>query len=131
MRVILSKGLGGHALGVLMGLLAGLVSVAASAQSLSDFDWEAMSGESGEVQVQTHTDPFSSGVSAAEDLTVEDLQLTGIVYNDPNDAFALISGYLVQPGDMIAGYRVDGIEKDRVRLKRIDDIFILVLGGGI
>jgi hypothetical protein len=101
------------------------------AQALSDFDWEAFEGLGGGVKVQTHTDPFSTGVSAAEDLTVEDLQLTGIVYGSPEDAYALISGYLVQPGDLIAGYRVDSIETDRVRLKRIDDIFILVLGGGI
>ncbi|MFH1830837.1 MAG: hypothetical protein ABH871_08710 [Pseudomonadota bacterium] len=101
------------------------------AQSLSDFDWDGFTGVGTGQEVQTHTDPFSSGISAAEDLTVEDLQLTGIVYNNPNDAYALISGYLVQPGDLIAGYRVDAIEKDRVRLKRIDDVFILVLGGGI
>lgn len=101
------------------------------AQSLSELNWEGFQDAGGEEQVQSHTDPFSSGVSAVEDLSVEDLQLTGIVFNSPNDAFALISGYLVQPGDLIAGYRVDAIEEDRVRLKRINDIFILVLGGGI
>jgi hypothetical protein len=102
-----------------------------SAQSLSDFNWEGFQDIGGKERVQSHTDPFSSGISAAGDLSVEDLQLTGIVFHDPNDAFALISGYLVQPGDLIAGYRVDSIEQDRVRLKRINDIFILVLGGGI
>jgi len=103
----------------------------ARAQSLSDFDWNGFRELRGEPEMQTHTDPFTTGVSAAEDLTVEDLQLTGIVYRKENDAFALVSGYLVRPGDLIAGYRVDAIEKDRVRLKRIDDIFVLVLGGGI
>jgi len=110
---------------------AGFLAMPVFAQSLSELDWEGFERAGGEEEVQTHTDPFSSGISAAEDLSVEDLQLTGIVYNTPEDAFALISGYLVQPGDLIAGYRVDGVEKDRVRLKRINDIFILVLGGGI
>ena len=119
---------------LMAGMIISVVLVYASVargQALSDFDWEGFEQLGGVAKVQTHTDPFSSGVSAAEDLTVEDLQLTGIVFNTPEDAFALISGYLVQPGDLIAGYRVDSIEKDRVRLKRIDDIFILVLGGGI
>jgi hypothetical protein len=104
---------------------------AAQSQPLSDFGWDEFQSVGGKKEVQTHTDPFASGVSAAEDLTVEDLQLTGIAYSSANEAYALISGYLVRPGDLIAGYRVDGIEKDRVRLKRINDVFILVLGGGI
>jgi len=108
-----------------------LAAAPARAQSLSDFDWNGFRTLRGEPEIQTHTDPFTTGVSAAEDLTVEDLQLTGIVFRDENTAFALISGYLVKPGDLIAGYRVDAIEKDRVRLKRIDDVFVLVLGGGI
>ena len=103
----------------------------ARAQSLSDLNWEGFKKDAGGPEVQTHTDPFASGVSAAEDLMVEDLQLTGIVYNSPSDSYALISGYLVRPGDLIAGYRVDAVEKDRVRLKRLEDVFILVLGGGI
>ena len=108
-----------------------LCAQAARAQSLSEFDWDGFRDLGDKHEVQMHADPFSSGVSAVEDLSVEDLQLTGIVYNNPNDAYALVSGYLVRPGDLIAGYRVDAVEKDRIRLKRIDDVFILVLGGGI
>lgn len=103
----------------------------AGAQSISDLNWAGFKENLGEPEVQTHTDPFASGVSAAEDLMVEDLQLSGIVYASPEDSYALISGYLVKPGDLIAGYRVDAVEKDRVRLKRLEDIFVLVLGGGI
>ncbi|MFA5812123.1 MAG: hypothetical protein WC956_07340 [bacterium] len=101
------------------------------AQSLSDMDWEGFQKQQGKQEVQTHTNPFSGGVSSAEDLTVEDLQLTGIVYSSSSDAYALISGYLVRPGDLIAGYRVDSIEKDRVKLRRVNDVFVLALGGGI
>lgn len=101
------------------------------AQSLSDLDWQGFMKHEGKQEVQTHTDPFASGNSAAEDLTVEDLQLTGIVYGDEKDSYALISGYLVRPGDLIAGYRIDSIDKDRVKLKRVNDVYVLVLGGGI
>jgi len=116
-------------------MLAMIISVMTAhvvhAQSLSDFQWDAFVGETTKKEVQAHTDPFTSGVSSANDLSIEELQLSGIVFRDENDAYALISGYLVRPGDRIAGYRVDLIEKDKVQLKRVDDIFILALGGGI
>jgi len=101
------------------------------AQSISDMDLSSFERQSAKQEVQTQTNPFASGASAAEDLAIEDLQLTGIVYRNDNDAFALISGYLVRPGDRIAGYRVDKVEKDRVRLKRLNDVIVLALGGGI
>ncbi len=107
-----------------------LAAQAAQAQSISDLDLQAFQGVTGKETVQAHTDPFASGSSAAEDLTVEDLQLSGIVFGG-GDSYALISGYLVRPGDLIAGYRVDAVEKDRVKLRRINDVFVLVLGGGI
>jgi len=102
------------------------------AQSMSDLDISTFERQSNQEQeIRTHTNPFSSGIAAAEDLAIEDLQLTGIVYRDDNDAYALISGYLVRPGDRIAGYRVDKVEKDRVRLKRLNEVIVLALGGGI
>jgi hypothetical protein len=101
------------------------------AQSLSDFDWEGFEGGGGAPKVQSHTDPFASGAVAADDLSVEDLQLTGIVFKENGKAFALVSGYLVRPGDRIAGFRVDRIDKETVRLKRLDEVYILALGGGI
>ena len=112
-------------------LVVSAASGAAFSQSLSDFQWEEFSGSLSEGSAQTNVDPFSSGTSSAEDLSIEELQLSGIVYRDDEDAYALISGYLVKPGDRIAGYRVDLIEKDKVRLRRVDDVFILNLGGGI
>lgn len=104
---------------------------AAHAQTISDFDMPRFEALASKYKVQAHTDPFERGTISAEDLAIEDLQLTGIVYASEVDAYALISGYLVRPGDIIAGYRVDRIEKDRVNLKRIDEVFILSLGGGI
>ncbi len=118
-------------IGLAVFIFSALIARTLPAQSLSDMDWQGFEKQQGKQEVQTHTNPFSGGVSAAEDLTVEDLQLTGIVYGSANDSYALISGYLVRPGDMIAGYRVDSIEKDRVKLKRVGDVFVLVLGGGI
>jgi hypothetical protein len=102
------------------------------AQSLSDLDWEGFEQQSVGLRIQPHTDPFARGVVTADELTVEELQLTGVAYSDRTDkAYALISGYLVRPGDRIAGYRVDKIEKNRVRLRRLDEVVILSLGGGM
>ena len=101
------------------------------AESLSDMQLDQFNDSKSTGDVKAHTDPFASGVTAVDDLSIEELQLTGIAYNSDNHAFALISGYLVKPGDRIAGYRVDLIEKDKVRLRRVDDVYILALGGGI
>lgn len=103
----------------------------AAAQSLSDMDLSTFEQQTSAEVGQAHTDPFASGVSTAEDLVVEDLQLTGIVYRSEAEAYALISGYLVRPGDRIAGYRIDTIEKDRVKLRRFGEVIVLALGGGI
>ena len=108
-----------------------LFSSFAAAQSLSDLQWDKFVGLTSGEDVQTHTDPFAGGVSSAEDLSIEELSLTGIVYGGAEDSYALISGYLVRVGDKIASYKVDAIEKDKVRLKRVDDVYVLVLGGGI
>ena len=111
--------------------LSCLISNSADAQSLSDFQWDNFVENASDGDVRAHTDPFASGMTSAEDLSIEELQLSGIVYYDDNEAYALISGYLVKPGDKIAGYRVDLVEKDRIRLRRVDDIFVLSMGGGI
>lgn len=104
---------------------------AVRAQSLSDLDMSTFERQTEQQEIQTHTNPFASGVSTAEDLAIEDLQLTGIVYRDTNEAYALISGYLVRAGDRIAGYRVDNIEGDKVKLRRLNEVMVLALGGGI
>lgn len=117
--------------------LAGLALLFAPAvavgQSLSDLDlsgFEQQSGK-GEEAAPAHANPFTSGVSTADDLAVEDLQLSGVVYRSESEAYALVSGYLVQAGDRIAGYRVDNVEKEKVILRRSNEVVILALGGGI
>lgn len=114
---------------IILILVVLLFSSVASAQSLSDLDTMGLERQT-ENKIVSHTNPFAGGSLSAEDMAVEDLQLAGIVYRDPGDAFALISGYLVKPGDKIAGYRVDKIEKDRVMLKRLDEVIILAIEGG-
>jgi len=97
---------------------------------LSDLDMETFQRQAEKFQERTISNPFSSGVSTAEDLTIEDLILTGIVLNKKQQ-YALISGYLVSSGDNIAGYRVDSIEKNKVVLRRLDVVFVLSMEGGV
>lgn len=114
---------------VVVSVMVALANV--RAQSISDLDLGGLERLSPDQETRTHTNPFATSASAAEDLAVEDLQLTGIVWRDDNNSYALISGYLVRPGDKIAGFRVDKIEADKVRLRRIDEVIVLALGGGI
>lgn len=102
-----------------------------AAQSLSDMDLGTFESVGASEGVQSYKNPFAKGAGAVEDLALEDLQLTGIVYKDATKGYALISGYLVKLGDKIAGYRVDTIEKDKVKLKRVDEVVVLSLGGGV
>jgi len=101
---------------------------AISAQSLSDLDRKTFENLSEGLGRRVPVSPFASGVSTAEDLTIEDLILTGIARN-ANTSYAMISGYLVKEGDRIAGFRVDSIEKGRVALKRMDEVYVLTMGG--
>lgn len=98
------------------------------AQSLSDLNVQAFESLSKGQEKRVPASPFGGGVSAADDLTLEDLALNGIIMNESR-AFALISGYLVQRGDKIAGFRVDAIEKGRVVLRRADEVYVLTMGG--
>jgi hypothetical protein len=106
-------------------------SAQALSQSISELGWDDFIALTTKDDVRTQSDPFSRGAGTASDLTIEELQLSGIVYKNENDAYALISGYLLKAGDHIAGYRVDLVERDKVRLRRVDDIYVLALGGGI
>lgn len=101
------------------------------AQSISDLDLGTFERQSQKGEVKANTNPFAGGLSSVEDLALEDLQLTGVVYRDEGHAFALVSGYLVKVNDKIAGYKVDKIDKDSVRLRRIDEVVVLSLGGGV
>lgn len=110
-----------------------LFVVHAQAQTvLSDLDIETFQKQAEKFQEQTVANPFATGGSSntAEDLSVEDLVLSGVVLNDA-EQYALISGYLVRAGDTIAGYKVDSIEELRVVLKRLDVTYVLTMEGGV
>jgi hypothetical protein len=121
------------AIAIIAAVASALAVRAAVGQSLSDLNWEGFQQRTGAagVETQVHGDPFASGAVSPDELRVEDLQLSGIVFGGPSDAYALISGYLVRPGDLIAGYRVEAIERDRIKLDRVGSKYILILGGGL
>jgi len=98
------------------------------AQWISDLNRQAFEDLIKGMEKHAPASPFAAGVSTAEDLTIEDLVLTGVVRNDAR-SYALISGYLVQVGDRIAGFRVDSIETGKVVLKRFDEAYVLTMGG--
>lgn len=124
------------------------ISVSAFSESLSDLDLGSFERHAAPPEVKGTVSPFEGGgggggaggasvgpgggkASSAEDLTIDDLEISGIVYRDEYESYALISGYMVRPGDKIAGYRVDKINPDRVRLRRLDEVVVLEIGGGI
>ena len=111
--------------------LVTLVSVPLwAADSLSDLDIQTFQRQAEKFQEQTVANPFSGGASTADDLTLEDLTLSGVVRNK-GEQYALISGYLVRLNDRIAGYRISQIDESRVVLKRFDVTFVLSMEGGI
>ena len=74
-------------------------------------------------------DPFAAGASSAQDLVIEDLQLMDVTIGQTK-SYALVSGFVVEKGDIIAGFKVHSIGRERVVLKRLDEIYVLNMGGG-
>lgn len=114
-----------------VGLLFSAVQLRAQ-NVLSDLDIETFQKQAEKFQEQTIANPFATGggSNTAEDLSVEDLVLNGVVLGN-DEQYALISGYLVRSGDTIAGYKVESIEELRVVLKRLDVTYILTMEGGV
>ncbi len=112
----------------LLGIIANVFPADIFAEALSDLNLEAFQVMTKSEEKKAPSSPFATGVSTAEDLTIEDLVLSGIAMNATN-SYALISGYLIQRGDKIAGFRVDAIEKGRVTLRRMDEVYVLTIGG--
>jgi hypothetical protein len=54
------------------------------------------------------------------------LELTGIAWRE-TDPVAVLNGEVVGPGEGVAGCRVVGIERDRVRLRGPDGPFTILL----
>ena len=79
--------------------------------------------------IQRQENPFAEGVFTAGDLVVEDLQLMGVVIGS-DKAYAIVSGYVVEKGDMLAGYKVVTISMEQVVLKRLDEQVVLNMGSG-
>ncbi len=101
----------------------------ARAGSFSDMNKSFFYKISKPESIQRQENPFAEGASAAGDLAVEDLQLVGVVIGR-DKAYALVSGYVVEKGDMLAGYKVTSVEMDQVVLKRLDEKVVLNLGSG-
>lgn len=109
-------------------IFAAVLPTGLFAEALSDLNTEAFRGLTRSEEKKAPSSPFTTGVPTAEDLTIEDLVLSGTAINAMN-AYALVSGYLVQRGDKIAGFRVDTIDKGRVTLRRMDEVYVLTIGG--
>jgi hypothetical protein len=110
---------------ILLSAMLTLVVSLAFAASLSDLNMKAFQNRTAPTTTASEN-PFLKKNLSPSDLMVEDLTLTGIVYR-PDEAFALVSGYIVKEGEDIAGYRVKLIEADHIVLKQLDQIKILRL----
>ncbi len=102
-----------------------LFSATASADSLSELNTKAFQDRVSP-PVRASENPFLKQNVTPQDLLVEDLNLTGIIY-EPGMARALISGYIVKEGDNIAGFKVKSIERNHVVLRQMDQVKILRL----
>ncbi len=102
-----------------------LISSVAFAASLSELNMKGFQDRAAPT-VRASENPFMKQNVSPDDMMVEDLHLSGIIYS-PGDAYALISGYAVQEGGNIAGYKVKVIERDHVILKQLDQMKVLKL----
>jgi len=93
--------------------------------SLSDLNVSGFQGRT-KSSTASASNPFLKKGVSPSDMMVEDLTLTGIVYN-PHEAYALISGYIVREGDDIAGFKIKVVERDHVVLRQLDQVKILRL----
>lgn len=115
---------------LIMTLIAAFVYMAqANAAPISDLNKQMFYKVTRSEPEHRKSSPFADRVSTPEELVVEDLQLLGVVVSNSR-AYALISGYVVKEGDIVAGYKVTSIDRDQVVLKRLDEVFVLSLGGG-
>lgn len=92
-----------------------------SGLNLDDFE----SGTSG-VQIWENN-PF---VKPTTDVSISDLELTGIIFGGPGKAAAIISDHVLFEGDKIGTSTLVGIERERVILRNEEGLFSLSLKGG-
>lgn len=113
-------------------LIAGLLISFASAgwaQSLSERDMPGFKKQV-EAPAQAARSPFAPAKPTEDEVSIADLVLTGVVIGR-DVSYALVSGYVVQVGDKIAGHKVVSIGTDKVILQKLDQVYKLQLGGGI
>lgn len=101
----------------------------AAATSLSDLNREAFDDGDSPQQPDSES-PFVPKPAAKSELSVQDLNLTGIV-SSADKSYALISGNVVTQGERVAGYRIAVIGPDFVVLKNLDKQVTLRLRGGL
>ena len=102
-----------------------LISHVAFAASLSELNMKGFQDRVAPT-VKASENPFIRQNVSPDEMMVEDLHLSGIIYS-PGSAYALISGYSVEEGEQIAGFKVKLIERDHVVLKQLDQVKILKL----
>ena len=99
------------------------------ANTLSDLNVKGFRGDES-MQMKEKRSPFVYSRPAQDEILPHDLHLTGIAYNS-GSSYALVSGYVLRLGDRIGGYRVIDIKSNQVTIKRLDESYILKLGGGL
>jgi len=113
------------AVNILLFLVVFFMFGTAFASSLSELNTKGFQDRTAPA-VKTSENPFIKQNISTEDLVVEDLHLTGIIYN-PSESYALISGFVLKEDEGIAGYKVKVIERDHVVLRQLDLVKVLRL----
>ncbi len=75
-------------------------------------------------------DPFAPTKQSLKNLSIQDVQLFGIIHNK-EEAYALVDGFMVKPGDMMGGYKIMTITADSIVVRKLDDVKTIRLAGGL
>lgn len=100
------------------------------AQSMSELNIKSFDEKKTSAGTESIKNPFIPGKASPQDLSVENLYLTGIAIGD-GKKFALINGFVFSIGDRLAGLTIRSISEDSVVLQQLDKIHTLRLDGGL
>lgn len=100
-----------------------------NAVPLSDLNVKGFQGGDS-FKMKEQRSPFVHSNPSTDEMNPHDLHLVGIAYND-SLSYALISGHILKLGERIGGYRVIDIKPREVVIKRLDESYVLKLGGGL
>ncbi|MBI2083284.1 MAG: hypothetical protein HYT76_06905 [Deltaproteobacteria bacterium] len=110
---------------LILGFLFILLPLSLGATSFSDLAREEF--EKGpRALVPFPRSPFAPGVKGEEEVDLGTLLVEGIVWGD-DIKMALLSGKVVQEGDLLGKYEVKKIERDRISLVQRDVVYPLLL----